>query len=120
MVAIVCLLWDLWADEHVPDSRIIKAGGSRGAATTRHGQCCPNSPYRDYAEEVGGEPPRTVDWCDPVWVRFQRKREERLLEYASYLTDTIKAIDPDVSVERGQTAPPGCAAGSPSATRPAR
>ena len=52
-----------------------------------------------YAEEVGGEPPRTVDWCDPTWVGFQRKREEWLLDYASLLTGTIKDINPDISVE---------------------
>ena len=149
VVAIVCFLWDLWADENLPDVRIVRADGSRGSADTRHGQCCPNSPYRDYArdllqelctrydvdgvridmtfwynvcycrhcrrryaEEVGGEPPRTVDWRDPVWVNFQRKREEWLLEYASLLTGTVKGINPDISVEhQSSTMPMGFVGG---------
>lgn len=149
VVAIVCFLWDVWADENLPDVRIVKADGSRGSADTRHGQCCPNSPYRDYArdllkelctrydvdgvridmtfwynvcycrhcrrryaEEVGGEPPRTVDWRDPEWVNFQRKREEWLLEYASLLTATVKAINPDISVEhQSSTMPMGFVGG---------
>ena len=103
-IAIVCFLWDLWADENLPDVRI--------DMTFWYNVCYCRHCRRRYAEEVGGEPPRTVDWRDPVWVNFQRKREEWLLEYASLLTATVKAINPDISVEhQSSTMPMGFVGG---------
>ena len=53
-----------------------------------------------------------MDWRDPVWVNFQRKREEWLLEYASLLTARVKAINPDISVEhQSSTMPMGFVGG---------
>ena len=54
---------------------------------------------RRFAEEVGGELPTKIDWEDAHWVRFQRKREEWLAEFAELLTSTVKHIKPRVSVE---------------------
>jgi len=51
-----------------------------------------------YAAEVGGEIPRIVDWQDPVWVKFQRKRQEWLVEFAHLVTSTIKKHKPGVTV----------------------
>ena len=54
---------------------------------------------RRYAHEVGGELPEVINWEDPRWVGFQRKREEWLTEFATLATETVKSIRPDVSVE---------------------
>jgi len=59
---------------------------------------CPHCRKR-YALEVGGEPPTMIDWEDPKWVKFQRKREEWLTEFASLATSTVKRIRPEVTVE---------------------
>ena len=60
---------------------------------------CPHCERR-WAAEVGGGPlPRTVDWTDPRWVRFQRKREEWLGEFAALATGTVKKYRPTASVE---------------------
>lgn len=54
---------------------------------------------RRWAEEVGGEMPRTVNWMDQQWVLFQRKREQWLGEFAQIATRTVKRIKPQASVE---------------------
>ena len=51
-----------------------------------------------YADEVGGEMPRVADWTDPVWVNFQRRREEWLCEFAQLETDTIRKYKPEATV----------------------
>jgi len=52
-----------------------------------------------FAREVGGELPRTIHWHDPTWVRFQRKREEWLTDFAGHLTAAVKRVNPAISVE---------------------
>ncbi|NPV54154.1 MAG: family 10 glycosylhydrolase [Firmicutes bacterium] len=61
--------------------------------------CYCSSCQKRYSEEVGGELPRVVNWEDPKWVTFQRKREEWLIDFAALATSTVKKIKPDVSVE---------------------
>jgi hypothetical protein len=51
-----------------------------------------------YDKELGGPIPRKVDWLDSVWVRFQRKRQEWLAEFARLVTSTIKEHKPGVTV----------------------
>ncbi|MBU4291699.1 MAG: beta-galactosidase trimerization domain-containing protein [Verrucomicrobia bacterium] len=51
-----------------------------------------------WAEEVGGPLPRTIDWNDPKWLDFQRKREEWLAEFTMLLTNTAKRAKPGISV----------------------
>ncbi|MBP1988761.1 beta-galactosidase trimerization domain-containing protein [Paenibacillus eucommiae] len=51
-----------------------------------------------YHQEIGGDMPRVVDWQDPGWVRFQRKREEWLAEFTGEITAVIKARKPDATV----------------------
>jgi len=58
---------------------------------------CPSCRKR-YAEEVGGEMPRTVNWKDPRWVGFQRKRQDWLLEFIHLVTSTFKGRKPKVTV----------------------
>ena len=52
-----------------------------------------------YTEEVGGELPRIINWEDPRWVAFQRRREEWLFEFASLMTSTVKSVKPGIQVE---------------------
>ena len=58
---------------------------------------CPSCQKR-YTDEVGGTLPTVHDWSDPVWVAFQRKREEWLTEYAVELTESIQSTKPDLPV----------------------
>jgi len=59
---------------------------------------CPSCTER-YAREVGGSMPRTIDWNDPAWVRFQQKREEWLSEFAHFATGCLKKVKPDATVD---------------------
>lgn len=59
---------------------------------------CPYCQKR-YAEEMGDELPKTIDWQDPRWVRFARQREAWLNEYAARQTETVKSVNPGLSVE---------------------
>lgn len=130
------VIFDRVAYESNPDWRIIRVDGKEAAERSRHGLCCPNSPYRNYvvalaqeicngyqfegirfdmtfwpevcycrycqkrfAQEAGGELPKVINWEDPKWVSFQRKREEWLVDFARLLTSTVKKIKPQVSVE---------------------
>ncbi|MEW6754079.1 MAG: hypothetical protein AB1505_24330, partial [Candidatus Latescibacterota bacterium] len=52
-----------------------------------------------FAAEVGGELPRTVDWCDEKWVAFQRCRERWLVEFAALATDAVRQHRPAATVE---------------------
>lgn len=67
---------------------------------------CPHCQKR-WREEVGGEMPRTADWMDERWVRFQRKREEWLGEFAAICTDTVRACRPQATVEHQASTYPG-------------
>lgn len=129
-------IFDRYAYDNNPDWRILTPDGTPAAEGGRHGLCCPNSPYRDYAAslaaeicenyefegmrfdmtfwpapcycrhcrarfaaEGGEELPRVIDWQDPHWVSFQRKREQWLADFAALLTSTVKRLKPGVSVE---------------------
>ena len=56
-----------------------------------------------FSAEVGKELPKIIDWYDPAWVSFQKKREEWLLEFALAITKQVKKFKPDVTVNH-QTA----------------
>jgi len=58
---------------------------------------CPACRSR-YHDEVGGEIPRTINWEDPLWVGFQRKRQQWLLEFIHLVTSTIKNRKPEATV----------------------
>lgn len=47
-----------------------------------------------FRSEHGTEPPRTVDWHDPLWRSFQKSREQWMLEFAKAVTATIKQARP--------------------------
>lgn len=52
-----------------------------------------------FADEVGGDLPKVINWEDPRWARFQRQREDWLLEFASLVTSTVRRLKPQVSIE---------------------
>ncbi|NLO83425.1 MAG: hypothetical protein GX094_10300 [Clostridiales bacterium] len=61
--------------------------------------CYCNSCKERYAKEVGGDIPTIVDWNDPVWVNFQKKREEWMSEFADIVTRELKKNKPHATVE---------------------
>lgn len=59
---------------------------------------CPSCRKR-FAEEAGGDMPTVIDWQDPRWLAFQKRREEWLIEFAAFATGTARKYKPDVTVE---------------------
>ncbi len=59
---------------------------------------CPHCTARFWKEE-GAEPPRIVNWDDPVWRAFQAARERWLLEFAQLATETAKQTRPGITVK---------------------
>ena len=47
-----------------------------------------------FRREHGQEPPRIVNWHDPLWRTFQRAREQWMLEFAKAVTQAIKETRP--------------------------
>ena len=73
--------------------------GIRFDMTFWPGVCfCPHCRKR-FMDEVGGELPRVIDWFDPHWVSFARKREQWLVEFATLCTNAVRAVDPAISIE---------------------
>jgi len=60
--------------------------------------CYCSSCRERYRREVGGEMPRTIYWQDPVWVGFQRRRQEWLRDFIHLVTSTIKSKKPGATV----------------------
>jgi hypothetical protein len=52
-----------------------------------------------FRAETGLELPEVINWHDPHWVRFQRRREAWLTDFAATLTEAVRTANPDVSVE---------------------
>jgi hypothetical protein len=51
-----------------------------------------------YLRETGGEMPIVINWNDPIWVKFQRIREQWIGDFAHQLTAHIKSQKPDLPV----------------------
>jgi len=66
---------------------------------------CPNCKKR-YREETGEDLPTIIDWNDPSWVRFQKKREEWIAEFASMATSAAKKYKPGVAVQHNSAIVP--------------
>lgn len=58
---------------------------------------CANCRAR-YQREVGGEIPRVIDWTDPSWTAFQRRRQAWMVEFGQLVTDTFRRRKPTLSV----------------------
>ena len=54
---------------------------------------CPYCTER-FRKEHGAEPPRIVNWDDPIWRMFQKARQQWMLEFAMLVTKTIKEVRP--------------------------
>jgi hypothetical protein len=61
--------------------------------------CYCDSCKERFAREVGGDIPTVIDWNDPNWVAFQKKREEWIGEFAKLATEKIKEVKPGVTVD---------------------
>lgn len=51
-----------------------------------------------WAQEVGGELPRIVDWHDPVWLAFAERRRIWVAEYSALLESEIHGVNPQCKV----------------------
>lgn len=58
---------------------------------------CPHCTARFWSEHHA-EPPRIVNWDDPLWRSFQRARERWLLDFAMQATATAKQCRPGITV----------------------
>ncbi|MFN8008128.1 MAG: hypothetical protein U0V70_14110 [Terriglobia bacterium] len=52
-----------------------------------------------FATEVGGDLPKVIQWDDLRWASFQRKREEWLIDFAHLLTQKVRSLKPQATVE---------------------
>ena len=52
-----------------------------------------------WEREVGGELPKVIDWNDPRWNLFQKKRQEWMEEFAFDMTAEVKKHKPECAVE---------------------
>lgn len=55
VVLYVSAIFDRWAYDHNPTWRMLLADGREAAERSRHGFCCPNSPYRNYLSALATE-----------------------------------------------------------------
>lgn len=51
-----------------------------------------------HTQELGSEPPTVIDWADPPWVAFQRRRQAWLLEFVRLLRGTVTRLRPGLPV----------------------
>lgn len=66
---------------------------------------CPDCKKR-YKEETSEELPETIDWNAPSWIKFQKKREQWIAEFAGLVTDAVKKHKPDVAVQHNSATVP--------------
>jgi hypothetical protein len=59
---------------------------------------CPSCRER-YKREAGAEPPTVINWDDPSWLTFQKKREEWMTEFTAMATNAVKKHKPEAAVE---------------------
>ena len=59
-----------------------------------------------YRTETGREIPNNVDWHNPDWVRFQRKREDWMSEFARFSANEVRRLRPGLPVEHNYA--PAC------------
>ena len=53
---------------------------------------------RRYRQEAGRDLPKIVNWEDPEWVAFQRRREQWMSEVVGAITATVRRLKPGASV----------------------
>ncbi len=52
-----------------------------------------------FRKEEGAEPPRSIDWDDPTWRKFQAARQRWMLDFAEAVTRAIKETKPVTVVD---------------------
>ena len=67
---------------------------------------CPSCRER-FAREEGESLPTIVNWDDPHWLKFQKRREQWLAEFAAMATSAVKGFKPEVTVEHQTSTLPG-------------
>jgi len=68
--------------------------------------CFCDSCKERYYKETGEDVLFLVDWEEPDWLQFQKKREEWMSEFAFYCADEARRLRPGISVEHNfATAP---------------
>ncbi len=63
------------------------------------GVCYCSHCQKRFADEIGGEMPKVVNWLDERWVALQRKREQWLGEFAAIPTSAVRRLKPEATVE---------------------
>mgnify|MGYP005840347601 CR=1 FL=1 len=51
-----------------------------------------------YRNEVGAELPTVINWQNSEWLRFQRKREEWMSDFAGFVSSAVKSNNPNITV----------------------
>lgn len=59
--------------------------------------CCPACRER-FLRETGKEIPNEINWKNPDWILFQRKREEWNADFAEAISSKIRKLKPDISL----------------------
>jgi hypothetical protein len=54
---------------------------------------------RRFMNETGHEIPGEVDWNNPVWLKFQARREYWMGEFAFFCTAELKKLQPEITIE---------------------
>jgi len=67
---------------------------------------CPSCRER-FAREEGESLSTIVNWDDPHWLKFQKKREQWLTEFAAMATSAVKGFKPEATVEHQTSTLPG-------------
>ena len=73
--------------------------GMRFDMTFWSGVCFCSHCQKRFADEVGGEIPKTLNWLDEKWTALQRRREAWLAEFAGICTSTVRRFRPETTVE---------------------
>lgn len=59
---------------------------------------CPHCREK-YYKHIGKDMPKVINWKDAGWLEFQSLREKWLSEFVKFATNTVKEINPEVTVE---------------------
>ena len=62
------------------------------------GVCCCHNCRKRFLKETNREIPETIDWNNPIWVKFQRKREQWISLFANKLSSYVKAVKAELTV----------------------
>lgn len=61
--------------------------------------CYCDSCKKKFLSECGIEIPKNINWKDQEWISFQKKREEWIINYVLLISNTVKKINPEITIE---------------------